>query len=152
MVFQSWKNGVKSSLNFETLKDKSGIIFHFFLRAFKQKKIKALRPKMTKIASRGSCGRTPPLCGYSPPLCGYFSHLWSQSLNFFLFESSGKKWKMTPLLCACAVVITLETQKCWKRAPRSVELNFFIYCDRHKRISQNERRRVDLPKVASHFF
>ena len=34
---------------------KSGVIFHNFPRAFKQKKIKALRPKMTKIASRGSC-------------------------------------------------------------------------------------------------
>ena len=33
---------------------------------------------------------------------------------------------MTPLLCACPVVITLETQKCRKRAPRSVEFNFFI--------------------------
>ena len=34
----------------------SGVIFSFFSRAFKQKKIKALRPKMTKIASRGgSC-------------------------------------------------------------------------------------------------
>ena len=32
------------------------------------------------------------------------------SLIFFLFESSWKKWKMTPLLCACAVVNTLETQ------------------------------------------
>ena len=32
---------------------KSGVIFHFFPRAFKQKKFKALRPKMTKIASRG---------------------------------------------------------------------------------------------------
>ena len=32
---------------------KSGVIFHFFLRAFKQKKIKAPPPKMTKIASRG---------------------------------------------------------------------------------------------------
>ena len=40
---------------------KSGVIVHFFPRAFKQKKIKALRPKMTKIASRGgSClNRTP---------------------------------------------------------------------------------------------
>ena len=36
-----------------------GVIFHFFSRAFKQKKIKALRPKMTKIASRGSCLRLP---------------------------------------------------------------------------------------------
>ena len=39
---------------------KSGVIFHFFPRAFKQKKIKALRPKMTKIASRGgSCLNKP---------------------------------------------------------------------------------------------
>ena len=58
---------------------------------------------------------------------------------------------MTPLLCACAVVITLETQKCRKRAPRSVEFNFFINCDRHKRFSQNERRRADLQNVASDF-
>ena len=58
---------------------------------------------------------------------------------------------MTPLLCACAVVITLETQKCRKRAPRSVEFTFFINCDRHKRFSQNERRRIDLQNVASEF-
>ena len=58
---------------------------------------------------------------------------------------------MTPLLCACAVVITLETQKCRKRAPRSVEFNFFINCDRQKRFSQNERRRADLQKGASDF-
>ena len=43
----------------------------------------------------------------------------------FLFESSWKIWKMTPLLCACAVVITLETQKCRKKAPRSFKSNFF---------------------------
>ena len=58
---------------------------------------------------------------------------------------------MTPLLCACAVVITLETQKCRKRAPRSVEFNFFINCDRQKRFSQNERTRADLQNVASEF-
>ena len=33
---------------------KSGVIFYIFTRPFKQKKIKKLRPKMTKIASRGS--------------------------------------------------------------------------------------------------
>ena len=33
----------------------------------------------------------------------------------FLFEALGKIWKMTPLLCACAVVITLETQKMSKK-------------------------------------
>ena len=49
-----------------------------------------------------------------------------RALIFFLFERSWKKWKITPLLCACAVVITLETQKCRKRAPHAVEFNFFI--------------------------
>ena len=58
---------------------------------------------------------------------------------------------MTPLLCACEVVITLETQKCRKRASPSVEFNFFINCDRQKRFSQNERRRADLRNVASDF-
>ena len=58
---------------------------------------------------------------------------------------------MTPILCACAVVITLETQKCQKRAPRSVEFNFFINCDRQKRFSQHERR-ADLQSVASDIF
>ena len=55
---------------------------------------------------------------------------------------------MTPLLCAYAVVITLETQKCRKRAPRFVEFNFFINCDRQKRFSQNQRRRADLQNAA----
>ena len=39
--------------------------------------------------------------------------------------------------------ITLETQKCHKRAPRSVEFNFFIICD--------ARRRIDLQNLASDF-
>ena len=39
---------------------KSGVIFHFFPRALKQIKKKALQPKMTKIASRWSCLK--PLC------------------------------------------------------------------------------------------
>ena len=74
-----------------------------------------------------------------------------RALIFFCLKALGKKWKMTPLLCACAVVITLETQKCRKRAPRSVEFNFFVNCDRQKRSSQNERRRANLQNVASIF-
>ena len=70
----------------------------------------------------------------------------------FLFESSWKKWKMTSLLCACAVVITLETQKCRKMAPRSVEFNFFNNCDRKKRFSQIKRRRADLQNCCLRFF
>ena len=34
---------------------KRGVTFHIFPRAFKQKTTKILRPKMTKIASKGSC-------------------------------------------------------------------------------------------------
>ena len=34
----------------------------------------------------------------------------------------------------------LGDTKCPKTAPRSVEFNFFIYHDRHKRFSQTERR------------
>ena len=45
----------------------------------------------------------------------------------------------------------LGDAKCRKRAPRSVEFNFFINCDRHKRFSQNGRRRADLQNVASDF-
>ena len=56
-----------------------------------------------------------------------------------------------PLLCACAVVIISETQKCRKRAPHSVEFKLFNNCDRQKRFSQNERRRADLQKDASDF-
>ena len=74
-----------------------------------------------------------------------------RALIFFRLKGLGKKWKMTPILCACAVVITLETQKCRKRAPRSVEFNFFNDCDRQKRFSQNERRRADLQIVPQIF-
>ena len=45
----------------------------------------------------------------------------------------------------------LGDAKMSKRAPRSVEFNFFINCDRQKRFAQNERRRVDLLNVASDF-
>ena len=45
----------------------------------------------------------------------------------------------------------LGDAKCRKRAPRSVEFNFFINCDSHKWFSQNERRRVDLQNIASEF-
>ena len=45
----------------------------------------------------------------------------------------------------------LGEAKMSKRAPCSVECIFFINCNRHKRFSQNERRRADLQNVASDF-
>ena len=44
------------------------------------------------------------------------------------------------------MMITLETQKGWERA---VEFNFYINCDRHKRFSQNEKRRAVQQNFAS---
>ena len=46
--------------------------------------------------------------------------------------------KAGPLLCTCAVAITLETQKGRRKAPRSVEFNFFINCERQKRRTKEE--------------
>ena len=67
---------------------------------------------------------------------------------FVCLKVLGKIWKITPLLCACAVVITLETQKCWKRAPSNFT---FLLIAMDKRFSQNERRRADPQNSASDF-
>ena len=45
----------------------------------------------------------------------------------------------------------LGDAKMSKKGTRSVQFNFFIICDRHKRFSHNERRRIDLQNVASDF-
>ena len=52
--------------------------FSFFSRAFKQKKIRALRPKMTKIASRGVLPKSGSVT------------IFSEFLRFFFCAS--KKW------------------------------------------------------------
>ena len=71
----------------------------------------------------------------------------------FFFESSWKneKWHH---FCAHA-----QWWSPWRRknvekghlGPSNLTFFFFIICDRHKRFSQNERRRVDLQKGASDF-
>ena len=45
----------------------------------------------------------------------------------------------------------LGDAKMSKRAPCSVDFYFFINCDRHKRFSQNERRKADHHNLASDF-
>ena len=60
--------------------------------------------------------------------------------------------KNTPLLCACAVVITLETQLCRKRAPRSIKFNFLLIAiDRNGFRRMKELGRADLQNVVSDF-
>ena len=119
---------------------------------YQSQKVSRLWVSFEALNERSVLKAGPP----PPPLEAILVIFGRRALIFFLFvwKLLEKKRKMTPLLCACAVVITLETQKCWKRAPCSVEFNFFIICDRHKRFSQIERRRADLQKeknVASDF-
>ena len=67
--------------------------FSFFSRAFKQKKIKVLRPKMTKIASRGggSC-RTGTDQGQIGPLLRR-GFLWGTvPADFFVLPNSSSFW------------------------------------------------------------
>ena len=72
--------------------------------------------------------------GPPPPLEAILVIFGRRALIFFCLKALEKKMKNdTTFVCTCAVVITLETQKCRKRAPCSVEFNFFIICDGHKR-------------------
>ena len=103
---------------------KSGVIFHFFPRPFKQKKIKALRPKMTKIASRGGPALTS---GWGMPAVGSFRkrtfRYAARVFSFFLRRrrycsrfrrlpqtwEGGGKWlfchlKTNPFLCVSGAV------------------------------------------------
>ena len=86
-----------------------------------------------------------------PPLEAILVIFGRRALIFFLFESSWKKMKNDATFVRMRSGDHLGDAKMSKRAPRSVEFNFFINCDRHKRFSQNERRRVDLQNVASDF-
>ena len=88
------------------------------------------RPKKLKVPSVVALRQDPPP---PPPPLSYFVIFGCRALIFFLlFESSWKNMKMTPLLCACAVGITLETQKCRKRVPRSSNLtSLLIAIDRN---------------------
>ena len=45
----------------------------------------------------------------------------------------------------------LGDAKMSKKAPRSVEFNFFINCNRQNRFSQNERKRADVQNSSSDF-
>ena len=49
-----------------------------------------------------------------------------RALIFFCLKALEKKWKMTPLLCPCAVMITLETKNVKKGHLASSNLTFLI--------------------------
>ena len=108
---------------------KSGVIFHFFPRAFKQKKVKALRPKMTKIASRGGSCRTPLIWSFLT-----FLHHGIEEVARHLLWKFHKKIRRTswsnvpPKLLACIrflykVVHKIGRLRKFNRS-REIEFNF----------------------------
>ena len=67
-----------------------------------------------------------------------------RALIFFCLKALGKKRKNDATFVRMRSGDHLGDAKMSKRAPRSIEFNFFNNCDRQKRFSQNERRRADL--------
>ena len=87
-----------------------------------------------------------------PPLEAILVIFGRRALIFFFVWKLLEKYEKWHHFCAHAQWWSpWRRKKCRKRAPRSVEFNFFIICDRHKPFSQNERRRTDLQNVASDF-
>ena len=74
-----------------------------------------------------------------------------RALIFFCLKALGKNEKWRHFGAHAQWWSPWRRKNVENRAPRSVEFNFFINCDRHKRFSQNEWRRTDLQNVASHF-
>ena len=96
----------------------------------------------------------PPLVGKGlrqDPLEAILVIFGRRALIFFSFESSWKKMKNDTTFVRMRSGDHLGDAKMSKRAPRSIEFNFFNNCDRHKRFSQIERRRADLQNPASDF-
>ena len=68
----------------------------FFPRAFKQKKIKALRPKMTKIASRGSCLKHPLSFFFFASNLRFLAHAERQDLYTKVASTVKNKQRVAP--------------------------------------------------------
>ena len=87
-----------------------------------------------------------------PPLEAILVIFGRRALIFFCLKALEKKKEKRHHFCAHA-----QWWSPWRR--KNVEnghlapsnLTFFIICDRHKRFSQNERRRIDLQNIASDF-
>ena len=82
-----------------------------------------------------------------PPILVIFGR---RALIFF--DSSWKNMKNDTTFVRMRSGDHLEDAKMSKRAPCSVEFNFFISCDRQKQFSQNERRRAYLQKELPQIF
>ena len=98
-----------------------------------------------------------------PSMCMFVLRLRQDPLEAFLVIFGRRAfiffvWKLLEKMKNDATLVRMRSgdhlgdAKMSKRAPRSVEFNYFINCDRHKRFLQNERRRADLQNSALEFF
>ena len=93
---------------------------------------------------------TSILSGPPPPFEAILVIFGRSSFIFFLFESSWKNENDTTFVRMRSGYHRGDAKKS-KKAPRSVELNYFTSCAGQKRFSQNERSRADLQSFASIF-
>ena len=138
MVFREGRRGEGGGEKQASL----GIAFDRYIVGYpNQKRGSRMHPYITALVKLFSLRTRPPW--------GYFSHLWSCSLNFFFVWKLLENMKNDTTFVRTRSGDHIGDAKCRKRAPRSVELNFFVNCNKQKRFSQNERRRADLQNFAS---
>ena len=109
----------------------SGVIFHFFPRAFKQKKIKALRPKMTKIASRGG----PALSQLQLRCSNLFTGPQASSHRGELSAKRAAK----NVIGFCRADRNLFRVKAWRATFKARHANLNMLDDRRKREKKKKR-------------
>ena len=119
------------------MRTKVASFFFFFPRAFKQKKIKALRPKMTKIASRGggsSLKAGPPWFEYLV-IFDFFAPWYRRGREASSVKISWKnsKEKLVKYATEVAHLHRVSIQSCTQNGrlrkfngAREIEFNFFI--------------------------
>ena len=95
-----------------------------------------------------SCVFHPQFSGRNPEA---ILAIFGRSFLFYLLKGLEKRWKMTPLLCACAVVITSETQKSQKIHLASSNLAFLRITMDENGFRRMKEKRAVLHKVASKF-
>ena len=93
--------------------------FSFFPRAFKQQKNKMLRPKMTKIALRGSCLKAGPPCFEFLVIFDFLHHSIEKIERHFLWKFYKKNSKGKLVKCATEVARfhRVSIQSCTQNRP-----------------------------------
>ena len=103
------------------------VIFHFFQELSNKKKIKALRPKMTKIASRGSCLK-----------CQKLMEIKEKRLCFRFLEEINTTWENLQSILHKSVKHSFQST------------TWFVLCD--QQFSWHNFFQLEQPRTKSSFF